>query len=343
MHHHIRRSGFVILVLALAFLIPSLSSAEEKIKVTVDNFVRAETAFQFDRMVKMAGGINKWSHLRSPTPLDKQSVIRMNRDTLYSFAIVDVSKGATLTIPSSGKRYLSVMVVNEDHYINKVYHKAGAHKLTMKEFDTRYVNLSARILVDPNDPADVKTVNALQDKLKIEAVSAKPYSHPNYDKQSYQAVYKPLLDLAAAGISDANNTFGKKDEVDQVRHLLGTAYGWGGLPSYEAVYQTHNEPRPVGTYQLTVKDVPVNAFWSISIYNKAGYFEKNKYDSYNVNSVTAKRNKDGSVTVNFGRSKDGKDNFLYVVEGWNYVVRLYQPSKVVQEGKWSFPVPKPVK
>jgi hypothetical protein len=43
-------------------------------------------------------------------PLDKQAVIRMNRDTLYSAAIVDISKGATLTIPDAGNRYLSVMV-----------------------------------------------------------------------------------------------------------------------------------------------------------------------------------------------------------------------------------------
>lgn len=339
-----RQRGYLTFIaLVLAFSNPSLSSADEKVKVTVDNFVRAETAFQFDRMVKMAGGTNKWSHLRSPTPLDKQSVIRMNRDTLYSFAIVDISKGATVTIPDSGKRYLSLMVVNEDEYINKVYHKGGTYKLTMKEFDTPYVNLSARILADPNNPADIKAANALQDQLKIESVSARPYGHPNYDKKSYQAIYKPLLDLAAVGISDARKTFGKKDEVDEVRHLIGAAFGWGGLPTYEAVYETNNEPRPVGKYQLTVKDVPVNAFWSISIYNKEGYFEKNKYDSYSINSVTAKRNRDGSVTVNFGPSKDGQDNFLYVMEGWNYTVRLYQPKKEVQEGKWTFPVPKAVK
>jgi hypothetical protein len=317
--------------------------AQETVKVTVDNFVRVETAFQYDRMVEMAGGSNKWEHLRVPTPLDKQSVIRMNRDTLYSFAVVDISKGATLTVPDSGERYLSVMVVNEDEYINKIYHEGGTYKLTMEEFDTPFVNLSARILADPNDPADIKKANALQDQLKIESVSGKPYNHPKYDKESYQAIYKPLLELAAVGVSDASKMFGKKDEVDEVRHLLGAAFGWGGLPTYEAVYETHNAPRPAEEYRLTVKGVPVNAFWSISIYNKDGYFEKNKFDSYSINSVTAKRNSDGSVTVNFGPSKDGQDNFLYVMDGWNYTVRLYRPSQEVQDGKWKFPVPKPVK
>ncbi len=343
MNHPLGKYAFAGIILAVAVLGPSPSSAQEKVKVTVDNFVRAETAFQFDRMVEMAGGINKWNHLRVATPLDKQSVIRMNRDTLYSFAIVDISNGATITIPDSGERYLSVMVVNEDEYINKIYHEGGTYNLTMEEFGTPYVNLSARILADPNDPADIKEANALQDQLRLEAVSAKPYSHPNYDEESYQAVYKPLLELAAVGISDAQRMFGKKNEVDKVRHLLGAAFGWGGLPSYEAVYETINTPRPVGKYQLTVKNVPVDAFWSISIYNKNGYFEENKFDSYSINSVTAKHNNDGSVTVNFGPSEDGQENFLYVMDGWNYTVRLYRPRQEVQEGNWKFPVPKPVK
>ena len=346
MLHQIRRASLAVLtvVVALPFASPpSPALAADKVKVTVDNFVRAETAFQFDRMVKMAGGANKWSHLRTPTPLDKQSVIRMNRDTLYSFAIVDISQGATLTIPDAGKRYLSVMVVNEDEYINKIYHKAGVYRLTMDEFDTPFVNLSARILADPNDPSDLKQANALQDQLKIKSAGGKSYHHPHYDQESYQAVYKPLLQLAAVGVSDARKMFGKKEDVDQVRHLIGAAFGWGGLPSHEAVYQTNNQARSAGTYQLTVKDVPVDAFWSISIYNKDGYFEENKYGAYNINSVTAKRDADGSVKVNFGTSKDGQDNFLYVMDGWNYTVRLYRPRKEIQEGEWAFPEPMPVK
>jgi hypothetical protein len=338
--NQLRRNSAVAIILAIAMSSPL--SAQEKVKVTVDNFVRAETAFQFDRMINMAGGTNKWEHLRVPTPLDKQSVIRMNRDTLYSFAVVDISKGATLTIPDSGKRYLSVMVVNEDEYINRIFHESGTYKLTMDEFDTPFVSLSARILADPNDPDDIKEANALQDKLRIESVGGKPYDHPDYDKESYEAIYKPLLELAAAGVADARKMFGKKDEVDEVRHLIGAAFGWGGLPTYEAVYETNNAPRPAGKYRLTVKDVPVDAFWSISIYNKDGYFEENKFDSYNINSVTAKYNDDGSVTVNFGTNKDGQDNFLYVMDGWNYTVRLYRPQQEVQDGKWKFPVPERV-
>ena len=330
------------LIVSSLLLFGNSALADEVVTVNVDNFVRAETASQIDRSLKMMQGVNKWWHLYEPVPLDKQTVIRMNRDTLYSSVIVDISEGATLTLPDSGKRYMSVMVVNEDHYINKVFHKGGTHKLTMKEFGTPYVVISARTLANPLDPEDIKKANAIQNKMKIEAVSAKPYTHPNYDKASYEATYKPLLELSK-GIPDTKHMFGKKEEVTETRHILGAAFGWGGLPVYEAFYINKGELRKAAESQLTVKDVPVDGFWSISVYNKDGYFESNKFDSYSINNLTAKPNEDDSITVNFGTNPEGKENFLYVMDGWNYVVRLYQPRKEILDGSWSFPEPKPVK
>lgn len=338
--------GFVVIVVALVSTLTmrmqvAPACAAEPVIVNVDNFVRAETAAQFDRMVKVAGGINKWYHNRQPTPLDQQSVIRMNRDTFYSFTIVDISKGARLTVPDAGKRYLSIMAVNEDHYINRIYHDAGTYELTVEEFDTPYLLLTARTLVNASDPEDIEKAHALQDKLKIEAASARPYSHPDYDEASYQATYGPLIELSR-GVPDSRGTFGKKEEVDEVRHLIGTAYGWGGLPEYEAYYLNIEPGLPVGAYQITVKDVPVDAFWSISLYNKDGYFEKNEYDAYSVNSISGTPNADGSFTVHFGGDPEST-NFLPIMEGWNYAVRLYRPRKEILDGTWTFPKVEPVR
>ena len=47
-------------------------------------------------------------------------------------------------------------------------------------------------------------------------------------------------------------------------------------------------------------DVPVDGFWSASVYNRDGCFGKNEFESYGLNDVTAEPNKDGSFTVNFG-------------------------------------------
>jgi hypothetical protein len=104
--------------------------------VNVDNFARAESDRMLAGAAAEAGGVNKWAHRRSPTALDEQSVIRMNRDTLYSMALVDISEGATLTVPETGDRYVSVMAVNQDHYVNRVFHEPGEHSLGVDEFDT---------------------------------------------------------------------------------------------------------------------------------------------------------------------------------------------------------------
>ena len=333
----------ILVIITFFFFIPGMAAANGSghVIVNVDNFVRAETAAQFDRTLEFCGGVNTWFHIRQPTPLDKQSVIRMNRDTLYSAAIVDISKGAVLTVPDAGERYMSIMVVNEDHYVNRVIHKPGTHKLTMAEYDTPYINLSVRTLMDASDPADIKRANALQDQLKIEAASAKPYTHPEYDADSYQATYQALLALGR-GVADTRKTFGKKEDVSEVRHLLATAWGWGGLPIEEAFYLNVEPNLPLGAYKLTVNSVPVDAFWSLSVYNKDGYFQENASNAYSVNNISGKSNADGSFSIHFGGDPKNP-NFLPITEGWNYTVRLYQPRKEIINGKWEFPTVEPIK
>ncbi len=70
-------------------------------------------------------------------------------------------------------------------------------------------------------------------------------------------VYKALLELRK-GVSGTENTIGSKAEVQQPRHMVGAAFGWGGLPTYEADYITNSEPRPVGEFRLVAEDVRLN-------------------------------------------------------------------------------------
>ena len=306
------------------------------IQVSVDNFARAETDRMFASLQADAGGVNVLKHNRVPTPVDHQPVIRMNRDTLYSVAVADISDGATVTIPDGGDRYVSVMVVNQDHYINRILHQPGEHRLTVEEFDTPWVLVGARVLVDPNDDDDVAAVNALQDQFRLDAASSKPFESPGYDAASLDATRTALLELAKH-LSGFDHAFGAKSDVDPVHHLLGTAAGWGGLPDQEASYISVEPGLPVGEYTLTVKDVPVDGFWSISLYNANGFFEPNNRNAYSVNNLTATPNDDGSVTVHFGEGGDDRPNCLPIVEGWNYTVRLYRPRPEVLDGSWTFP------
>ena len=305
--------------------------------VNVDNFARAETQRMMAGLQRDAGGVNRFEHNRAPASVDKQTVIRMNRDTLYSFAVVDVSAGATLTVPDAGERYLSVMVVNEDHYINRVYHDAGRYELTAEEFDSPYVVIAARTLVDPQDPGDLAAVAAVQDQLVLEAVAERPFVMPEYDPESFDRTRNALLGLAA-DMTSFERSFGRKEDVDPVHHLIGTAAGWGGLPDAEATYVGVSPGLPIGEYELTVgPNVPVDGFWSISVYNADGFFQPNERGAYSVNNITAAHNDDGSVTVRFGGDGDPARNSLPITKGWNYLVRLYRPRREILTGAWTFP------
>ncbi len=223
--------------------------------------------------------------------------------------MVDISEAASITIPDGGNRYVSVMVVNQDHYINGVIHQPGEHQLTVDEFDTPWVAVAARVLVDPGDDDDVAPVNALQEQFQarckvVEAVRGTGLrrSQPRCDTEG--------TSRARQGLRGFDHVFGSKGYVDPVRHLLGTAAGWGGLPDQEASYVGVVPGKPVGEYTLTVKDVPVDGFWSISVYNVDGFFEPNDRDAYSVNNITATPNDDGSVTVHFGGCGDDRPNCL---------------------------------
>ena len=313
----------------------------DAIPVTPDTFARAESNRMLHDIMAMAGGINTWGHLRVPTPLDQQTVVRMNRDTLYSFAVVDLAEGATVTLADAGDRYTSVMVVNQDHHINQVLHEAGDHEITMADHGTRYVLLAMRVLADPADPADVTAANLVQDGLGLTAGSAVPLELPDYDTASFDTIRSALAQLGTT-IHGTAGMFGRAADVDPVRHLIGTAVGWGGLPEQDAFYEMVAPGLPVGEYRLVVRDVPVDAFWSISLYNGDGFFEDAAEGGNSLNSLTAAREADGSVVVHFGGCGDGRANCLRLMDGWNYTVRLYRPRPEILDGSWTFPSVEPI-
>jgi hypothetical protein len=167
---------------------------------------------------------------------------------------------------------------------------------------------------------------------------------PVWDPVSQKKVRDALLVLAAT-TSGFDHAFGTRKQVDPIRHLLGTAAGWGGNPDKEARYVgvTPAQNDGVTAYKLTVKDVPVDAFWSVSVYNAEGYFEPNKYNAYSFNSITAKKDADGAITIQFGGAPEKATNYLPIMKGWNYTVRLYRPRAEILNETWKFPEAQPLK
>jgi hypothetical protein len=179
----------LVVSLLLGLFAAQLTHAGDTIPVTVDNFIRAESDLYFGGILKDSGGaIGKFNHRREPASIDDQTVIRLNRDTLYSSALFDLDAGpVTITLPDAGKRFRSMQVINEDHYVPMVIYTSGAHPLDKATVGTRYVAVAIRTLVDPNNPKDIEQVHALQDGIKVVQKSLGTFEVPNWDPVSQES------------------------------------------------------------------------------------------------------------------------------------------------------------
>lgn len=312
--------------------------------VNPDNFIRAETDLYFSR-VAGDGGFGHFMHNRDLTPLDHQIVVRQNRDTLYSAAVFDLDAGpATVTVPDAGDRFLSAQVISEDHYVPAVVYSPGPLTLTKEVVGTRYVIVAVRILVDPDDPADVTAVRALQDAFTVDQPAGSgTFEIPEWDPVSQKTVRDALVRLAST-LPDTRGMFGTRDTTDPVRRLIGSASAWGGNPERDAFYLSVVPARNDGEtpHVLTLADVPVDGFWSVTVYNSEGYFTPNAQNAYSLNNITATAAPGGEVEIRFGGCDTGTVNCLPITPGWNYMVRLYRPRPEVLDGTWTLPAAQPV-
>lgn len=93
---------------------------------------------------------------------------------------------------------------------------------------------------------------------------------------------------------------------------------------------------------LGIKDVPVDGFWSVSVYNADGYFQKNPYDAYTLNQHHGeeKRRRLGRDPVRRLRRQDAQlsaDRARLELS-----VHLYRPRAQILNGVWTFPQAYPV-
>lgn len=90
---------------------------------------------------------------------------------------------------------------------------------------------------------------------------------------------------------------------------------------------------------------PVDAFWSISMYNNASYFVDNPINRYNIGQYTdgLKSNTDGSLDVYIQHDNPGQDkesNWLPAPapnNDFKLTLRLYLPTEQILNGTWTPP------
>jgi len=291
----------------------------EKIPVTLENYEVAESDLAFYNITKLVG-MNTFFHFPTGAfDLDNQTVVRMNRDTYYSGAIIDTTQGATVTIPETNGRYLSVVVVSIDQNIDQVFLEPGTHEITS---ETDFAMVAMRIRANQSDPADDEAIAALRAGVILEVGGNASHVRPNYDMEQLVAL-RDELTVEGTKLGSLMGMQGAHGTIEPMMHLYGTAIGWGLLPDAQAQYLGSPKFPNDGCYMASYAAPPFNepGFFSITIYDADGwiYTEDGILNEFNM---TLKE--DGSFDAYFGECGE-VDNNLPTVEGWNYILRIYEP------------------
>jgi hypothetical protein len=306
----------------------------ELIPITLENYEVAETDLAFNNVTKVVG-TNKFLHF----PLDafdlkKQAVVRMNQDTVYSAAVVNASAGATVTLPEvADGRYMTVMIAQNDHYVDQVFKTAGKHQI---KSDTDFVGVLVRIGLNMNDPDDKTKIQAIRDAIKLDVKATEPHVFPDYDMKQLVSLRNELA-TEAGELGSLNNMQGARGTVDKHMHILGTAAGWGLFPDENARYLSYGQKDGTGCFKATYNVPPFNApgFFSITMYDAEGWIFS---EQAILNKHNIEFNDEGTFDVFFGDCGDGAKNNLPIVAGWNFLMRVYEP-RLDELDRYTLPTP----
>ncbi|MBL7473007.1 DUF1214 domain-containing protein [Robertkochia sp. 1368] len=304
--------------------------------VTAENFIRAETDNMYAQMITNAGGTNTFFHFRTPTPLDNQTVIRMNRDVLYSGGVFDAKDGLEITFPEMpDDRYASIYVIDNDHYVQEIIYTPGVYEI---QGNTRFLYVIIRIQVlDAGNEEEVKMVNGLQDRFSVVSASGEEFPGFTWDKASLDSL-RAEYNEESANYASWEGMMGKRGSVNEETRHIAAAAAWGLFPEDAATYLNYKpkDADPDACYKATYKVPDNDGFWSITVYGDDGYI-KTENALLNQNNVVL--NDDGTFTAYFGSAEACGDvpNRLDAPEGWNFLFRIYRPGEEVLGGEFEIP------
>ncbi|MFK7848128.1 MAG: DUF1214 domain-containing protein [Rhodothermales bacterium] len=302
--------------------------------VTQASYPTDETSRQI-LLTQSVVGVNRFQHKRKLTPTDDQPVVRMNRDTYYSNVVVDVSEGATITLPDIPEgKYMSIQPVTEDHRIQPMSYGPGTYALATHMGSHLYVILRLDATFSEEEAA------RYQDQVEVRANSDKMFSREPVERESFARVENELkaktgmlvkrdgiLALRGGFTAPTDESRGEHD-IDKYRIMA--ASGWGGAQWKDNIYEVSGRYPGDACHQATFEDPKNGAFWSFTVYNKAGFLFN---DVANVSSDTATPNADGTYTVSFGCGQEAPNNLPTENESGEFTlaIRHYQPSERVRE------------
>jgi len=300
----------------------------------------------------------------------QDKVVRMNNDTYYKMAFIyleDKPVFLEAAVPDQS-RFVSFQFMDDRNvnYRNVIFpdgqftlYRGDMPEEVRGEAIPVPSALSVLIVrIEVKDPADAVDVSAAENLFRTISIDGpKPSRFPVVDVLSKfpEAVAEEAnwrLDEAFKKTPFRLTVVGPGREpgehVPHLNHSAGTKGGWGGPGTEHSSYETIDIDRQQdrltgsrGTYSVTTEPPPVDAFWSLTVYDseRGGFLHPNKYDRYHINNTMAVPNEDGTVTFRFKQDCKTTDvNCLEVPAGrFDIAARYYLPSEDIQSGKWELP------
>ena len=188
------------------------------------------------------------------------------------------------------------------------------------------------------------------DPAKADPAVAKALNRAPEDAQRLMAWKVPTLARVANGWSMNTDTMGVYGNYYLKRAMVAQLGLGANLPE-DAIYPLNladDTGKPLdGANAYTIhfdkgQTPPVNAFWSITLYDPEGFQVANALNRFAVSSwMPFKQNADGSLDLYFQPESPGADkdaNWLPAPKGpFNLTMRLYAPKSDALTGKWNPP------
>jgi len=307
-----------VLAASVAVTLSACNNDKAPQTVTKENYVIAESDWYFNG-VQQKVGVNTWMH-DDPVSKDNQQVIRSNRDVVYSIAIVDVSQGATFTVPKSDE-FQAIHIIDEAHLFHQVVLNGQSLTVNAEDIQGEYVYLLARTR-DNGDFADTK---ARQTALNFVAKANRPYIAKGFSEEQVIAFREELVRQVNSGEQSiaGHDAFGKTlADVNPHNYLYAAAYGWGGLPMTTAQYvplQVDSAECQTWTLPKPNLDWDNYGFMSVTFYGADGWIKED--DFY----ISHKDMKDNGSSLSFTTNCKPGANNATVEKGGNFLIRMYLP------------------
>jgi len=319
----------------------------DTVAVTDANYSTAMSDLAMQKEFAQGASNTQWHHHRTIMELDKQPAPMMNRDTLYSFSILDGGGDVAITLPETDGRYQSLHVWNHDHVTYKTFYGPGRYVIPADKTSDFFV-ANVRTQVDASSPGDVKKVNGYQDQLKIEFLNGyepKPFKVTNWNMDDFNKVHAKYV--AIAGKEGVMGTMGTLEHpVSQEDRNRGISIATGLLPDKEAVYLTASYQVGQGktlkaTYPVPGMADPDLGFYSITIYGDDQYLHTDKGSTISNKEITLNEDGKSFDLYYVPESEYGShDNELIVpTETFWINFRVYLPAESVISGEYTLPEP----